>query len=877
MSVRTIGPYLRIIALLGIAAGAFLLLLTPQDRYRLERLEQIEEEERGYADDAFEWWYAQRALPGGTIPAGALFRAYDYTRRSMESSLAKTTGADTSVWQSIGPNNVGGRVLSVAIDPDNPQVLWAGSASGGIWKSATGGAGAAAWQYVQTGFPLLSVSAIAIDPLNSNVMYIGTGEISGYNLGQVGTPGARSTYGLGILKSTDRGTSWSPTGLTWTFDQMRSVQRIAVNPLNSGVLYAATSEGTYRSNDTGATWNRVLDTLMAMDVALNPVDTGTVFVACGQRNTSPNAGLFRSTDGGAHWTKLGSTLPTSNFGRTCLAIAPSNPQVVYASIANAVTHGVIDLFRTTDGGDTWTPAYLRDMTNTFTNYLGGQGWYDNVIAVDPQHPNLLFAAGIDIYRSTSWGDTISQQSYWWKDYGGVVPAGGPEGSSDYVHADHHAIAFDPTNPLRIIFGTDGGVFESDDGGLTFAGRNGGFMTSQFYNGFANAASDSLVALGGTQDNGTLKFQGTISWNKVYGGDGGWCAIDPANPLHMLEEYVYLTIALSTDGGASWTQVLSSTADSSNFIAPLAIAPSTPSVVYAGAKHVFKSTDGGSSWSRTNGGLVLNGSNISCIDVSWSSADTVIAATGQRTAPVFEVFRTVDGGAVWSKSLSALPNRYPTDIAFDSRNSATAYLTYSGYGSPHVYKSGDAGLTWTDISANLPDLPVQSITVDPLSSLFLYIGTDLGVYQSGDGGTSWQPYMTGMPPAMVLDVGFSRRDHRLRAATFGNGAYQRKVPDPATLGVPLALDSRPSQYSLSQNYPNPFNPATEIRFSLPTRGQVRLSVYDVAGREVALLYDGPAGPGTHTVRWDAGDKASGIYFCRYSAGPFTGTRKMLLIK
>jgi photosystem II stability/assembly factor-like uncharacterized protein len=848
--------------------GAFALLT-----YNIEsRWLGEEEEEEGKAYDAFEWWYAQRALPGTEIPVGAFASAHRYVKSTMAlAALRKGTGADSSQWESIGPTNIGGRVLSLAIDPENSDLLWAGSASGGLWKSTTGGRGAKAWTYVSMNYPVLSVSAVVIDPVHPSVMYIGTGEISGYNLGLVGTPGARTTYGLGILRSTDRGATWDTTGLNWTFNLNRSVQRIVINPKNTNVLYAATSEGVYKTFNAGRTWIRVLDTLMAMDVALNPVDTSIVYAACGQRNTAPNPGLFKSTNGGTTWTKVTTGLPATNFGRTALAIVSTNPSILFASIADAVTHGISGLYKSTDAGITWSQV-------STVNYVGGQGWYNNVVAIKPDNPNIVFASGIDLYKSTTGGPDLVQKSYWFKGYGGVVAAEGPEGPSDYAHADHHALVFDPKNPLRIFAGTDGGIFESTDGGETFSGRNGGFVTAQFYNGFANADTDSLIALGGTQDNGTIKFQGDALWNKVYGGDGGWCIIDPRNKNVMFEEYVYLAISKSTNGGSSWMSVFTGSSDSANFIAPFVMAPSNSSILYAGGKKMYKSTNGGTAWFSTNSDMSLNRTCISAIGVSQNNPSLVIAGTGQRTNPKFELFYTSNGGTSWTKSASSLPNRFPTDIAFDPQQPLVAYATFSGYGTAHVYKTTDGGLTWTNISSNLPDIPTQAVVVDPVSSSGIYVGTDLGVFRTTNGGTEWEEYNQGMPVAMVLDLGFSKLDHRLRAATFGNGAYQRKVPTTSSAVKEFTQDQIPSAFVLEQNYPNPFNPATTIRFSVPEKDvRVTFAIYDGGGRLVETLLNNNLSAGDYLVTWNASRVASGVYYAQLRATGILLTRKMMVVK
>ncbi len=729
---------------------------------------------QGGALDAFEYWYTQRAAPYEKIPVGAFLRAAEYSRTQMPSEQDITDAtADTSQWTSIGPDNVGGRVLAIAIDPTNPNTLWAGSASGGLWKSTTAGVGTSAWTIVNTGHPTLAVSSIAINPSNTSIMYIGTGEVGSlYQRGQVGTPGARTTYGMGVLKSTDGGVTWSVTSLIFTFPQLAAVQKVLLNPSNPNTIYAITTEGTYKSTNAASTWTLIHTPLMGMDIVINPSDTTVLYATYGQRNSTVDPGIYKTTNAGATWTLLAGGLPTSNFGRTSLALSPSSPGTVYAGIANASTSQIIGLYRTTNAGTSWTQM-------TSTNYVSSQGWYDNVIAVHPTSASTVLCAGLDIYKSTNSGTTLSIKSFWYQGYDNVVPAGGPEGPPTYAHADHHAITYHPTNPNIVYFGCDGGIFVSTDGGETFDGRNGGFATTQFYNGLSNAETDESIALGGLQDNGTVKYTGNLSWDKTYGGDGGWCAIDPTNADVMYEEYVYLAISKTTNGGASWfgsTTGLATGSANANFIAPFVISPSNSNILYGGAKVVYKTTNAGGNWFATNGGVNFNGTNVACIGVSFRNPDTLIAGTGSSAAgATFQVFRSTNGGTSWSNVTGSMPNRYPTDISFDQNSSLIAYITFSGYGASHVFKTTNAGSTWSDISSNLPDVPTQSVAVDPLFPNTIFVGTDLGVYRTTTGGTSWHLFDTGMPTAMVLDLSVSNVGRLLRAATFGNGVYERDLP------------------------------------------------------------------------------------------------------
>lgn len=873
-------PALRV-APSGVSASAGL------GRWPVERPLALAEGESGeagqdHAADYFEWWYGQRAFPHDTIPAQGYAQAWAYTEQVLRPAARQAAGGQLQAtdWANIGPDNVAGRVLSLAIDPTDTLTIWAGTASGGLWRSQTGGQGADAWDRVETGFPALAVSCIALDPANPDTMYIGTGEVGRYGRGQVGTPGSRSSYGLGVLKSTDRGATWSTTGLNWLIDQRRGVQALRMQPSNPRVLWAATTEGLYKTLDGGANWSVMNPLLMCMDVAVHPLTPNTVFAAFGQLGTpaAPDAGLYRTQDGGVTWTKLTSILPATNFGRTALSISKGGG-VLYAGIANASTSRITALYRTLNNGTTWT-------SRSTVNYAASQAWYDNVVACSPADSNRVFAAGLDVYLSTAGGASLTPKTDWSIGYEQSVPPGGPEGPVQYVHADQHAIVFNPKNPNVVYVGCDGGVFKSGDGGTKWAGVNGGLVTTQFYSGFADAAPPSDIAIGGLQDNGTVRYNTTNnSWDKIFGGDGGWCAIDPTDPNILYEEYVYSNIYKSTDGGLNWVEIHpiggSTTA---NFIAPFVLCPSAPNVLYAGRLAVEKSVDGGANWSYPDGNASWNGTPLATIGVSATSPDTLVAATGSSAAgAIIEVRRSVDGGASWQTAATALPTLFPTDVAFNPNAGAQVWLSFSGYGSPHVFKSSDAGLNWTNQSGNLPDIPTQCVVVDPADSNAVYVGTDLGVYESFDGGATWAPASTGMPPAMVTDLVIERVARRMRAATFGNGVYERTLPAPVS-GV--AENGGPGgttpPVTLAAPTPNPFRTRTTLRVALATAGPLTLDIFDLSGRRVRRLAEGDFAAGEHAYAWDgrtdAGARAvEGIYFARLFAGGRQAGRKITLAR
>ncbi len=613
---------------------------------------------------------------------------------------------------------------------------------------------------------------------------------------------------------------------------------------------------------------------MAMDVVIDPFNSSRVFVSHGQLNSTPDAGIFRTTDGGVTWTKLSGGLPTTNFGRTPLAIyaASSTQRTLYAGVSDASTRMVVGLYRSTNDGNTWTNINA-------TNWASSQAWYDNAIGASPLNSALVLCGGLDWYRSANGGPTLTQVSNWFTGYGGVVPPEGPEGPPDYVHADQHAIAFHPSDSQIIYVANDGGVFKSIDGGQTWAGKNGGLVTTQIYAGFANGSATTALAVGGLQDNGTIKYLGTPSWSKIFGGDGGWCAVDPTNESVIYEEYVYLNMYRSDDGGNNWIEVHPYSPSDANFIAPFVLCESSPNVLYAGMKGVEKSTDGGLTWTYPDGNLSWNGTPMAVIGVSFTSPDTLCAATGSSSATaVFEIRRSTDGGGTWTNVTAGLPNRYPTDICYDRRSGRNVWLTFSGYGSPHVFSSTDAGLTWLDRSSNLPDIPVQSVAVDPINSEWVYIGTDLGVYRTLDGGATWMEMNSGLPPAMVLDLVIKPDERLMRAATFGNGVWEMALAAPAAAGEPPA---GAGGFDLGAARPNPFRDRTVIPYRLNRPEGAELRIFDSRGRKIRGIAIGGR-PGAGEVVWDGRDDqgrrvAQGVYFARLTSAGRTLSTKITLLE
>ncbi len=801
---------------------------------------------------ALQLWTQSRAYPFADISPDAQYRAFENVKQTM--TEARSSALD--MWRSIGPINFAGRMLAVALNPLNPSTVYAGSASGGLWRSFTGGLGGD-WHRVETGYPVLGVNAIAIHPTDTNTIYIGTGEVYRYqgSTGGIVIRTTRGSYGMGVLKTTDGGATWTRS-LDWSYHQQRGVQAIRLNPLNPNTVFAATSEGIFKSKDAGATWYQTLSALLAQDIVINAWDTTQVLATCGNFG-SPGRGVYRSTDGGESFSMIGG-LPAFS-GKGMLSQQRSNPLYVLASLADSTT-GTGTLWRTTDFGASWTLLSSEAL-------YGVQGWYSQFAAVHPTDANQVVRGGVYIFKSTNGGVTSSQRSG--------------------AYYDMHNFAHHPTNPNILYVVSDGGVYRSTDFGETYENASQGLLTSQFYNGFSCSAQDSFMALGHVQDHFGFKYVGSLSWPSGGVDEIGWTAINQQNDLiQYAGNRGGGSIYRSTNRGVSFSSLPGNFSGAACWNTPFVLSASHPNVLYFGRSVVSKTTNGGTSWFATNAGVPLDGNPMLSMAIAPTHPDTVFVGTVPGIARP-HLFRTTNGGITWEDVTGPLPNRYYMDIAVDPRDARVVYVAIGGFDTMRVAKSVDCGLSWSDISGTLLNVPATAVAIDPFNTNHVYVGTDVGVFVSTNGGAAWMSFNDGLPEAVIVaDLVVSPSHRVLRAATHSNGVYERRLLSSLT-----AVGEEPEQPAvmvLEQNYPNPFNPWTTIRFKFHGSGLVSLKVYDVQGREVATLVDGvqdaggekrhgATGPQFKSVRFDGTGLASGVYFYQLRAGRFVLTRKMLLIR
>ncbi len=680
-------------------------------------------------------------------------------------------------WRLIGPFR-GGRVNAVSGVIGQRYTFYYGSVGGGVWKSANAGR---TWTPVFDSQPVASIGAIGVAPSNADVVYVGTGESDMRD---------SISFGNGVYKSSDAGKSWKHVGL----DNTRQIGRILVDPRNPELVFVAalghaygpsSDRGVYRSRDGGATWEKVLykgDGVGAVDLAFDSGNSQIIYASLWATrrppwyiynpSIGPGGGIFKSTDGGNRWQQLTTGLPAENFGRSGIAVAPTNPKRVYA-IIDARDGG---LYRSEDAGATWTRI-------SGDNRIWGRGWYFGKVAVDPKNPDVVYVSNTSLYRSLDGGKS-------W------TPIKGAPGGDDY-----HQLWIAPEEPTRMILASDQGAIVTLDGAQTWSSWYNQ-STAQLYHVAADYRFPYWLT-GPQQDSGAIGVpvrspHSVISmhdWTGLgAGGESGYTAPDPLHPEILyggtVTRWNVITGAsqnVSPERGAqggpfrhAWTQ-------------PLVFSAADPHALYFANQYLYKTTSGGDSWNQISPDLTREDPGVPPNLDAAAAADAPPGGSTRRgviytisPSPVRASLIWIgtddgyiqvspDDGKTWRNvTPQALTSWSKVTMIEASHSDPTeAYAAVERHQledyEPYIYRTRDGGNTWQRITNGLPaGVYVQTVKEDPVKQGLLFAGTESGVYVSFDDGDTWQSLQLNLPPTSMRDFAIHGDD--LAVATHGRGIW-----------------------------------------------------------------------------------------------------------
>jgi hypothetical protein len=703
--------------------------------------------EKGTGIKQYKRWedfWRHRVYEDGSFPTGLeLTEAFQSVNKSknptLQSSLEWKFQSRTS---SPGGYNGLGRVNVVKEDPTNSNIWWAGSASGGLWKTTNRGQSWTTNTDKIANFLTLGVSDILIDPNNTNIMYLATGDKNqgGY-------------FGVGVLKSTNGGNTWNTTGLSFQVSSRVFIGRMAMNPNNTNNIIATSNDGIYVTTNGGTNWTKTFNS-HCKDVVMKPNNPNIVYATTYQNP----ARFIKSTDGGVNWNVITNGLPASDVRRMELAVTSNANDNVYL-LASANNHGLKGVYLSTNSGDDFT--LLADSPNMLGHNQtgassGGQGWYDLTIAVPNDDKNTILIGGVVTWKSTNLGSTWSLNNFWYNI--GTVPT---------VHADQHYFRF--ANDGTLLVGNDGGVYASTNKGETWLWRSEDLAITQIYKiSSSQHTLDHFIF--GSQDNGTMLKRKNGSWTDSYGGDGMKCLFDPTTDDVIFASIQYGNpIVKSTNNGGSWRRINDNNNDNEYddidetgaWVTPYALDPSNTDIMYVGMDNIWKSTNGGRDFTKIN---TTNTSKFEEIYVSEKNPNFVYAATSNQ------FFKSTNKGSSWT-AVTRPGNQNTTDFCINPNDENILWATNSGWNASNkVFYSTNGGDSWTNISSGLPNIPIYCVKYQKNKDNRIYIGTEIGAYYRDDNSGGWVYFSDGLPNVIVRDISINEKDSRMYAGTYGRGSW-----------------------------------------------------------------------------------------------------------
>jgi len=730
---------------------------------------------------------ADLSAQGAATPAEERMASWDRHVEMRESSPFRDLE-----WRAVGPRLQGGRIEAIAAEPGGSTV-YVGAGSGNLWKTVNNGI---TWDPIFEDHSTFAIGSVDVAPSDSDVVWLGTGEVLM----------ARSSYaGTGVFKSTDAGETWRHMGLAET----HHIGRVLVHPEDPDVVYVAAlghmystnpERGLYRTTDGGETWEKVLhvsERTGIVDVVMDPTDPETLYAvswglvrqAWDYQWTGPENGIHKSTDGGDTWERLSGGLPSGDhIGRMGVAVARTNPEVVYALVANDAPRPEEDeegsvggqVFRSEDGGRSW-----RQVNE---DHLPTRIGYDFcLIRVSPDREDEIWVLGHYLLSSDDGGRTYERNQ------GTLVHL--LRHDSRVLHLDHHALWIDPAEPDRLLLGNDGGFHISEDRGRSWFHLNN-LPIGEFYAVHADD-SEPYRVYGGTQDDAALfgPVDQPIApdlpdpWEQVYvdrwgGGDSYFTYPDPTDPNTIYYEHQFGALRRKNMETDSVLDIQPEAEEGEpdlryNWMTPFFISRHNPYTLYYGANKVLKSIDRGDRWRSISPDLTTDPGpekqgkvpygTITTLSESPLEAGVLWVGTDDGNVQL-----TRDDGVRWSRLDRGLPGRWVSRVEASSHELGTAYVSLTGYRrddfSTYLYRTDDFGRTWRSIAGDLPDEPVNVIREDPENPDLLYVGTDLGAYVSLDRGESWHSLSTHLPTTPVYDLRIQARADELVAGTHGRSVF-----------------------------------------------------------------------------------------------------------
>jgi len=699
-------------------------------------------------------------------------------------------------WRAVGPTFTGGRIETIACPPGNTFTIYVGAGAGNIWKTLNNGT---TWEPIFENESTFAIGSIAIAQTNPDIVWVGTGELLM----------ARSSYaGMGVFKTTDAGKTWQNMGLCDT----HHIGKVLIDPQDANIVYVAAighnytynqQRGLFKTTDGGKTWQKILyisEKVAVIDVVMDLSDNNTLYAAAWERDrkawnniaSGPGSGIYKTTDAGKTWNKLTDGLPDGpHIGRSGIAIAPSNPNVVYVLLENQTPLPESDksiggeIYRSDDKGTTWRKANEKRL-ETAIDY----GFC--IVRVSPDNKNEIYILGTKLLHSTDSGATC--------EFVGETIVHLLAHDIKCMHLDKHAMWIDPANPDRLLLGTDGGLYCSYDRGKTWLHINN-IPISEFY-AVAVDMKTPYNIYGGTQDNAALygtsdhnvgdwltEYGMEDHWKNVYldqwgGGDSFFTYADPTQHHTIYFEQQFGDLQRKDMLTGSNDRIRPRAGQDQprlrcNWMTPFVLSHYNSYVVYYGANKLFKSSDRGQTWTcispdLTTGPPPQKQGNVPYGTITMISQSPVKPGLFYVGTDDGLVHVTHDEGENWTKINTSLPDKWVSRIEASQHESATVYVSLTGYRDDdfekYLYMSTDFGETWTSIAGNLPSESINVIREDPTNGNILYVGTDLGVYASLDKGKTWHSLCNNLPTTPVHDLVIHPRDSEIIIGTHGRSIF-----------------------------------------------------------------------------------------------------------